>query len=153
MTLRLGLVSDTHGLVRPQALAALVGVDAILHAGDIGKLEVLEQLAAVAPVCAVRGNVDREPWAAGIPTTEVFEAEELAIYLLHDIAELDLSPSQAGFAMVVHGHSHQPGQREQDGVTYINPGSIGPRRFRLPIAMGLLTVDGRRFRYEALTLG
>ena len=140
-------------LVRPEALAILQGVDAILHAGDIGKSAVLDQLAAVAPVVAVRGNVDRGDWAGALPETELYLAGTLSIYLLHNLQELDLAPEAAGIDLVVHGHSHRPSRELRQGVTYLNPGSIGPRRFTLPIAMGVLTVGDASFDYEAHILG
>jgi len=137
----IGVISDTHGLLRPEALAALAGVDRILHAGDIGGPEVLAALAAVAPVTAVRGNNDRGPWAAALPDTEVVEIEGQRLYMIHDVGELDLDPKVAGMAAVIAGHSHQPAQSRRDGVLYFNPGSAGPRRFKLPIALGRLRVS------------
>jgi putative phosphoesterase len=153
VSLRLGIVSDTHGLVRPEALALLQGVDAVLHAGDIGKPAVLDQLAAIAPVVAVRGNVDRGEWARALPETELYLAGTLSIYLLHNLQELDLAPDAAGIDLIVHGHSHRPSREVRQGVTYLNPGSIGPRRFTLPIAMGILTVEDESFAYEAHVIG
>jgi hypothetical protein len=147
-----GVISDTHGLVRPQALAALAGVEQIVHAGDIGSPEVLTALARVAPVTAVRGNNDRGPWADDIPTTEVVEVGGVSLYLLHDLHELDLDPRAAGFAAVIAGHSHQPRQEERDGVLYFNPGSAGPRRFRLPISVGRLTIERGRVAGSLVTL-
>jgi putative phosphoesterase len=148
----LGVISDTHGLVRPEALAALAGVERIVHAGDIGNREVLEALARVAPVTAVRGNNDRGDWAAGIPETEVVEVGGVSLYLLHDLHELDLEPRAAGFAAVITGHSHQPRVEERDGVLYLNPGSAGPRRFKLPISLARLTITGARVRAQLVTL-
>ena len=139
----IGLISDTHGLLRPEAVAALQGSDAIIHAGDIGDPVILAELAKIAPVSAVRGNVDRGEWAEAVPETGVVEAGGVLIYILHNIDELDLDPAAAGFKVVVTGHSHKPAVREKDGVLYVNPGSAGPRRFTLPIALGRLTVaDG-----------
>lgn len=139
----IGLISDTHGLLRPEAVAALGGSDAIIHAGDIGDPAILTELARIAPVSAVRGNVDRADWARAVPQTEVLEAGGVLIYILHNIDELDLDPAAAGFKVVVTGHSHKPAMREKDGVLYVNPGSAGPRRFSLPIAFGRLSVvDG-----------
>ncbi|HSE93468.1 MAG TPA: metallophosphoesterase family protein [Methylomirabilota bacterium] len=135
-----GVISDTHGVLRPEAVEALRGVDRIVHAGDIGALEVLERLAGVAPVTAVRGNNDGDPWARGIPETEALEVGGLWLYVLHDRATLDLDPRASGFGAVISGHSHRPGQEERDGVLYFNPGSAGPRRFRLPVAVGRLTI-------------
>ena len=148
----LGVISDTHGLVRPEAVAALAGVERILHAGDIGNREVLDALARVAPVTAVRGNNDRGGWASDIPETEVVEVGGVSLYVLHDLHELDLDPRAAGFAAVIAGHSHQPRVEARDGVLYLNPGSAGPRRFKLPISLALLTVTGSRVRARLLTL-
>jgi putative phosphoesterase len=150
---KIGVISDTHGLLRPEAVHALRGVDHIVHAGDIGAADVLEALATVAPVTAVRGNNDRATWAGNIPLTAVVTAAEAHLYLLHDVQELDLDPAAAGFAAVISGHSHRPAQHERDGVLYFNPGSAGPRRFNLPIAVGLITVDGRAVRGEIIVLG
>jgi len=148
----IGVISDTHGLLRPEALGALRGVDRIIHAGDVGAPEVLAALAAVAPVTAVRGNNDRGPWAAALACTVVVEAGGVAIYVIHDAAEIDLDPRAAGFRVVVAGHSHRPAVEERDGVLWFNPGSAGPRRFRLPIALGRLTIEGGVARGEIVTL-
>jgi putative phosphoesterase len=148
----LGVISDTHGLVRPEALAALAGVERIVHAGDIGAPAVLDALARIAPVTAVRGNNDREGWAADIPEREVVEVGGVSLYVLHDLHELDLDPRAAGFAAVIAGHSHQPRREEREGVLYLNPGSAGPRRFRLPISLARLTVAGTRVSAELVTL-
>jgi len=148
----LGVISDTHGLVRPEALAALAGVERIVHAGDIGAPAVLDALARIAPVTAVRGNNDREGWAAAIPETEVVEIGGVSLYVLHDLHELDLDPRAAGFAAVIAGHSHRPRREERDGVLYLNPGSAGPRRFTLPISLARLTVAGARVSAELVTL-
>lgn len=147
-----GVISDTHGLLRPKAVDALRGVERIVHAGDIGAPEVLERLADVAPVTAVRGNNDRDGWARRIPETDAVEVGGLWLYVLHDRAELHLDPRAAGFATVISGHSHRPGQEERDGVLYFNPGSAGPRRFRLPIAVGRLTIAGGRVTGEIVEL-
>lgn len=144
----LGVISDTHGELRPEATRALRGVDRIVHAGDVGSPEVLEGLAEIAPVVAVRGNVDRGAWAERLPETEVVEAGDALVYLLHDRKALDLDPAAAGFAAVVSGHSHQPGVEEREGVLYLNPGSAGPRRFRLPVALARLRVGGGRLEPE-----
>jgi putative phosphoesterase len=138
---RIGVISDTHGLVRPEALRALAGADLIVHAGDVGGPEVLEALRAVAPVVAVRGNNDRGRWAAALSDTEVIETDGRSLYVLHDVKELDLDPRAAGFDAVIAGHSHQPRIDRRDGVLYLNPGSAGPRRFRLPIAVAWLAVE------------
>ena len=133
-----GLISDTHGLMRDGALRALEGSDLIIHAGDVGKPEILDALKALAPLVAVRGNVDKGAWASALPVTAVARAGAAAIYVLHDVHELDLDPVAAGFQVVVSGHSHQPGCREQGGVLFINPGSAGPRRFKLPVTVARL---------------
>lgn len=147
-----GLISDTHGLLRPEALAALRGCRLIVHAGDIGKPEVLDRLRAVAPTFAVRGNIDTQPWAAPLPKTEVVEAGSLLLWVLHEIAQLDLDPVAAGFAAVVFGHSHRPSIETRDGVLYVNPGSAGPRRFRLPVTVARLDVTGDSIRPEIVEL-
>lgn len=136
--LLIGLISDTHGLLRPQALEALRGSELILHAGDVGKPEILMALRELAPVIAVRGNVDKGEWAKTLPETAVATVGDVLIYVLHDIQSLDLSLSAAGFRVVVSGHSHQPAKFERDGILYINPGSAGPRRFQLPVSVARL---------------
>jgi len=141
---RIGLISDTHGLVRPQALAALAGCTRILHAGDIGAPAVLDALEAIAPVTAVRGNNDTGDWAANIPATARVTSGGTRILVLHDIADLGTDPAKEGIHVVVTGHSHKPAIVERDGVLYVNPGSAGPRRFRLPISVALLDVDAKR---------
>jgi uncharacterized protein len=146
-----GLISDTHGLVRPEALEALRGAKLIVHAGDIGRPEVLDRLNAVAPTFAVRGNIDTQPWAAALPMTEAVEAGPHLVWVLHDIAQLDLDPA-AAFAAVVFGHSHKPSIETRDGVLYINPGSAGPRRFQLPVTVGRLTVTADGIRPEIVEL-
>jgi putative phosphoesterase len=141
-TFRVGLISDTHGLLRPGAARLLQGCDHIVHAGDIGNAEVLAALSRIAPVTAVRGNNDQGTWAAALPATASLKAGEIAIHVLHDLAELDLDPAIAGYRAVVSGHSHKPRVHEKDGVLYVNPGSAGPRRFSLPISVAFLTVSG-----------
>jgi putative phosphoesterase len=148
----IGVISDTHGLLRPGALEALRGADSIIHAGDAGSPEILEKLAAIAPVTAVRGNIDKGAWARKLPETEVLEVAGISIYVLHDLAQLDLKPKAAGFAVVVSGHSHVPKQETRDGVLYFNPGSAGPRRFKLPVSLGRLIVEDGRVRGELLPL-
>ena len=133
----IGVISDTHGLLRPEAVSALQGSDRIIHAGDVGAPEVLTALAAVAPVTAVRGNNDHGTWAKAIATTEVVDADGVLIYVIHDVKELDLDPAAGGFRVVVSGHSHRPSQETRDGVLWFNPGSAGPRRFQLPVAVGI----------------
>lgn len=139
---RVGLISDTHGLLRPEATAFLHGSDFIVHAGDIVDAAILDRLAAIAPVTAVRGNNDKGAWAMRLSETEVLEIDEVLIYVLHDLAALDVDPAAAGFRVVVSGHSHRPRITERDGVLYVNPGSAGPRRFSLPIAAAELTIAG-----------
>ena len=139
----IGVISDTHGLLRPEALVALRGSHYIIHAGDIGDLAILQKLAEIAPVTAIRGNVDREAWARKIPATNVLEVGGISIYMLHNLNELDLKPEAAGFAVVVAGHTHKAKQEMKNGVLYFNPGSAGPRRFRLPVTVGRMHVkDG-----------
>ena len=147
-----GVISDTHGLLRPEAVGALRGSDYIIHAGDVGDAEILKQLNAIAPVTAVRGNVDREPWARKLPETQVLEAGGISIYILHSVADLDLKPEAAGFAAVVSGHSHIPKQEVRNGVLYFNPGSAGPRRFKLPVSVGRLVIEGGKVRGEILRI-
>jgi uncharacterized protein len=149
---RVGLISDTHGLLRPQAVAFLRGSDFIVHAGDIGNVDVLKMLDALAPVTAVRGNNDKAPWAEKIAETEVLQIGEVSIYVLHNLAELDLDPAAAGFQVVVSGHSHRPSIEERDGVLYVNPGSSGPRRFSLPIAVAELEVAGHSVKAKLVEL-
>jgi putative phosphoesterase len=151
-SLTIGLISDTHGLLRPEAVAALAGSDFIVHAGDVGSPDVLAGLSRVAPVTAIRGNVDRGDWASALPATDVLQVGETFIYVIHDLAELDLDPAAAGFQAVVSGHSHMPASREKDGVLYINSGSAGPRRFRLPITLGRLTIARGRLISELIEL-
>ena len=134
----IGLISDTHGLLPEAALRALEGSELIIHAGDVGSPEIIEALKAIAPVVAVRGNVDTESWASALPETEVVETEVATIFVLHDVHALDLNPVTAGFHIVVSGHSHNPARTERDGVLYINPGSAGPRRFQLPVTLARL---------------
>ena len=153
MTAKLiGIISDTHGLVRPQALEALKGVEMILHAGDIGSQDVLERLNELAPVVAVRGNNDKSDWARSLPDWEVVEVGNVSIYMRHDVKEMDISPSGAGFQVVVSGHSHQPAVAEQRGVLYVNPGSAGPRRFTLPVSVAHLHVVGERVQANIIEL-
>jgi len=137
----IGLISDTHGLLRPQALRALEGSDLIIHAGDVGDPGILEALKTLAPVFAVRGNVDTEPWALALPESEVIETEPATIYVLHDVHALDLDPVAAGFQIVISGHSHKPARTEHGGVLFLNPGSAGPRRFDLPVTVAQLDMS------------
>ena len=149
---RIGLISDTHGLVRPQALEALRGSELILHAGDVGKPEILTALRELAPLIAVRGNVDTSEWARALPETAVAEAGKVLLYVLHDLHALSLNPAAAGFHVVVSGHSHQPGNFERDGLLYINPGSAGPRRFQLPVTVARLNLSRAPFEVELVEL-
>jgi putative phosphoesterase len=149
---RLGLISDTHGLVRPAALAALAGAELIVHAGDIGAPAVLDALRAIAPVVAVRGNNDAGAWAAHLPEAEVVELDGVALYVLHDVHQLDLDPLAAGFRAVISGHSHRPSVVTRQGVLYVNPGSAGPRRFRLPVSVAWLYVEGESVAAEIVEL-
>lgn len=147
-----GIISDTHGLVRPEAIAALEGSDLIIHAGDVGKPEVIDHLRAVAPTFAVRGNIDTQAWAARLPMTERVEVGETWFYVIHEISQLRLDAAAAGFAAVVFGHSHQPLIETRDGVVYLNPGSAGPRRFRLPVTIARVRVSGRAIAAEIVQL-
>ncbi len=151
-SITIGVISDTHGLLRPEAVEALRGSDRILHAGDVGAPEILEALAQIAPVTAVRGNIDTDSWARTLPETEVVEAGGVSIYVLHDLEGLDLKPEAAGFRAVIYGHSHQPKIAEKNGVLYFNPGSAGPRRFRLPASVGRLVIAAGKVRGELLEL-
>ena len=148
----IGVISDTHGLLRPAALGALRGAKHIIHAGDVGTPEILEQLAAIAPLTAVRGNVDKGAWARKLPETEAVEIAGISIYVLHDIAQLDLKPKAAGFNVVIYGHSHVPKQETRDRVLYFNPGSAGPRRFRLPVTVGRLVLEQGKVRAEIVAI-
>jgi putative phosphoesterase len=148
----IGVISDTHSLLRPEALTALRGSDHIIHAGDIGDPLILKKLAEIAPVTSIRGNVDREAWARKIPPNDVLEVGGVSIYVLHNLAELDLKPEAAGFAVVVYGHSHVAKQETKNGVLYFNPGSAGPRRFRLPVTVGRLTVSDRKVSGEMVEI-
>lgn len=139
--MKIGVVSDTHGLLRPEVIPALTGVEHILHLGDVGDPEILTSLKAVAPVTAIRGNVDRSGPCSRLPATEVVMLEGRYIYMLHDVHTLNLDPAAAKFAAVLYGHSHQPGIRRHKGVLYFNPGSCGPRRFELPVTIGMMTIE------------
>ena len=146
----IGLISDTHGLVRPEALAALRGCEAIVHAGDIGKPEVCDKLRELAPLTAIRGNVDT--WATDLPDTAVMSFEGVRLYVIHDVKTLELDPRAAGFAAVISGHSHVPKAETRDGVLYLNPGSAGPRRFKLPISVATLRMSEHGLEPELVTL-
>jgi putative phosphoesterase len=149
---RVGLISDTHGVLRSEAVEALRGSDFIVHAGDIGHIGIIEQLAELAPVSAVRGNNDNGAWAAELRGTEVLSVGEVLIYIVHDLAQLDIDPVAANFHVVVSGHSHRPGFEVRNGVLYVNPGSAGPRRFTLPVSVGELLVSGLNIKPQLLTL-
>jgi len=149
----IGVISDTHGLLRPEAVELLRGSEHIIHAGDIGSAEIVPALEKIAPVTAIRGNVDVESWARRFPETEVVELAGIPIYVLHDLHALDLNPRAAGFAAVISGHSHQPKQEEKDGVLYFNPGSAGPRRFKLPISVGQLVVGAEGIMGKIVRIG
>lgn len=136
----IGVISDTHGLLRPEAVAALKNSNYIIHAGDIGDPAILDKLNEIAPVTAVRGNVDRGAWARRIPQMNVLEVSGRSIYVLHILGELDLKPEAAGFAAVIFGHSHMPKQETKNGVLYFNPGSAGPKRFNFPVSVGKLAL-------------
>jgi len=151
--LRIGLISDTHGLLRPEASSFLRRCDHIVHAGDIGSPEVLEELSAIAPTTAVRGNNDKGRWAEALSETELLQQGKLCLYVLHDLSQLAIDPQAAGVGVVVSGHSHQPVVRERNGVLYINPGSAGPRRFKLPIAVGELVIARRSITPRIVELG
>ena len=149
---RVGLISDTHGLLRPEALEAMRGSDFIIHAGDIGDATILARLAAIAPVTVVRGNNDVGPWATAIPCTATLIVGVVRIHVIHDLFELATDPQAGGFDVVVSGHSHRPRIEARDGVLYVNPGSAGPRRFTLPVSVGSLVVSGPEIRPEVRTL-
>jgi putative phosphoesterase len=140
---RVGLISDTHGLLRPEAKAFLRGCDRIIHGGDIGAPGILEELATLAPVSAVRGNNDQGAWANRLHDTELLQVGEVYLYAIHDLAQLGVDPTAMGVSVVVSGHSHKPAVRERNGVLFVNPGSAGPRRFKLPIAVAELNISGR----------
>jgi uncharacterized protein len=141
-TLRVALLSDTHGLMRAEARAFAVGCDYIIHGGDIGSPQILDELATMAPLIAVRGNNDRQVWAAHLPETEMIRVGGAFVYVIHDLSQLDIEPYAAGVQVIVSGHSHKPLVEKRDGILYVNPGSCGPRRFKLPISVGELIVEG-----------
>jgi putative phosphoesterase len=148
----IGLISDTHGLLRPEAIEAFRGAEMIVHAGDIGTESVLKALREIAPVVAVRGNVDKAPWCSPLPTSAVVETPLGPMYVLHDLSQLDLDPKAAGFVFVVSGHSHKAQHEDRDGVVYINPGSAGPRRFKLPVTVARLQVRADDYELEFIEL-
>lgn len=148
----IGVISDTHGLIRPEALRALRGAELIIHAGDIGKPDVIETLKSIAPVVAIRGNNDREKWARKFPETAVVEVGKVRIYVIHNVNELEIDPATAGFRAVISGHSHRPSVLRRGGVLFLNPGSAGPRRFKLPIAVARLRIKGESASSRILEL-
>ena len=150
--LRIGVISDTHGLLRPEALAQLQGADYIVHGGDIGDPAILEQLAAIAPLTVVRGNNDNDAWAKAVPHGARLDVGEVGIYAVHDIATLDVDPIAAGIRVVISGHSHRPASEWRSGILYLNPGSAGPRRFKLPVSVAELLVDGRSVTARVIEL-
>jgi putative phosphoesterase len=149
----IGVISDTHGLLRPEALTALQGSDHILHAGDVGDIQILEELRQIAPVTAIHGNIDRSGPCAQLPAIEIVELGGLSLYMLHDRHDLDLDPAAAGIAAVISGHSHQPAINRHKGVLYFNPGSAGPRRFSLPVSVGFLDIHEGKIEPRLITLG
>jgi putative phosphoesterase len=151
--MRIGVISDTHGLLRPEAVEALRGVEHILHAGDVGDAAILDQLRHLAPVIAIRGNIDRSGPCAQLSATEFIELDGCSLYMLHDVHELDLNPGAAGIQAVISGHSHKPLIEWKKGVLYFNPGSAGPRRFSLPISMGFLELNDHAIQPSLLTIG
>ncbi|HWY06996.1 MAG TPA: metallophosphoesterase family protein [Candidatus Acidoferrales bacterium] len=150
--MRIGIISDTHGLLRPEARQALSGVQLIIHAGDVGAPEILTQLKLIAPVFAVRGNVDTQPWAQELPLSTVVETSGFNFYVLHNLRDLDLKPHAAGFDAVISGHTHQAAERHEAGLLYLNPGSAGPRRFQLPVTLALLDLAKKPWRVEIVPL-
>jgi putative phosphoesterase len=148
-----GLISDTHGLLREEVPAALAGCDLIVHAGDVGRPEILHRLRTIAPVVAVRGNVDTAEWALALPETAVARAGEVRVFVLHDVNALRCDPAALGYGVVVSGHSHRPSESWRAGVLYVNPGSCGPRRFRLPITVARLDLGAQPFRVEFVSVG
>ena len=148
----IGLISDTHGLLRESAVAALAGSDHIIHAGDVGGPEIIQRLSDIAPITVVRGNIDTDPWGNALPETALVEAGELRIYVLHDLKQIRIHPADTGYQVVVSGHSHKPAEERRNGVLYVNPGSAGPRRFRLPITLAKLYISGANVRAEVVNV-
>ena len=149
---RIGVISDTHGLLRPEVLPALEGVDLIIHAGDVGDPRILDKLARLAPVHAVRGNIDRGDWAQRLPLSRMVEVGDICLYVLHRLSTLDLDPAAAGLAAVIFGHSHSPHLESKNGVLYLNPGSAGPKRFTLPVSLVRLLVHNNVLHAELVEL-
>ena len=150
--MRIGVISDTHGLLRPEAHRALQGVQLIIHAGDVGAPEILTQLKLIASVFAVRGNVDTQPWAEELPLTTVVEISGFHFYVLHNLRDLDLKPQAAGFDAVISGHTHQAAHHEDSGVLYLNPGSAGPRRFHLSVTLALVELTKKPWKVQIIRL-
>ena len=150
--MRIGLIADTHNLLRPEALAALQGVDHLIHAGDIGGPHILADLERIAPLSVVRGNNDQDSWADAIPERLTLRFGAIALHVLHDLKQLDIDPAAQGIDVVIAGHSHKPLHEKRNGVLYLNPGSAGPRRFKLPIGVGILHIEGRQVRAKLITL-
>ncbi len=150
--IRVGIISDTHGLLRPEAMAALAGSDHLVHGGDIGNAAIVEQLAAIAPLTVVRGNNDKGEWARAVPHSAWLKVGNICIYAVHDIATIDTDPDGAGVQVVVYGHSHKPLAQQRGGVLYLNPGSAGPRRFNLPVSVATLEIDGDTLRPRIIEL-
>ena len=151
-TLRVALLSDTHGLMRGEVRTFAAGCDYIIHGGDIGSAQILDELATVAPLFAVRGNNDTQEWAARLPETEMIRIGGAFVYVIHDLSQLDIEPHAAGVQVIVSGHSHKPLVEERDGILYVNPGSCGPRRFKLPISVGELVVAGAQVSARTIEL-
>jgi putative phosphoesterase len=148
----IGVISDTHGLMRFEALAALVGVDLILHAGDIGNLQIIEQLKKISPVIAVRGNNDKGKWADDLPFTATIKTSNLNIYMLHDLKEIEVKPDEGDFQVIISGHTHRPCVEKRDTILYLNPGSAGPRRFKLPVTVACLKTSDKNAEAEIIDL-
>lgn len=150
--MRLGLLADTHGLLRPEARAFLIGADYIVHGGDVGGADILDELAALAPLIAVRGNNDKGAWAARLEESELIRVGNVFLYVIHNLEELDIDPGAAGVSVIVSGHSHKPRIEERAGILYVNPGSCGPRRFRLPVSIGEIIVSGDSIEARTIEL-
>lgn len=150
--LRIGIISDTHGLLRAEAVEALRGCDHLIHAGDIGNATIMQALSDIAPLTAVRGNNDVGDWAESLPETKQLQFEDVNVYIIHDLKELSIAPTDAGIAVIVSGHSHKPAIEMREGIIYLNPGSAGPRRFKLPVAVAELLVDGRSIQPRIIYL-
>lgn len=148
----MGVISDTHGLLRPEVISVFEGVSLIIHAGDVGRPAVLEALRNIAPVVAVRGNTDKDAWAFRLPLTEVVAVTGVSLYVLHDLSRLDLNPAVSGFSAVINGHTHEPAIKKKDNVLFINPGSAGPKRFTLPISVALLHIKNDSLKADLVTL-